>query len=487
MRRVLLAVLAGSLGPGCVAGGSAAPPDAHPPATDGGGDTGGAGSETGGGDTGEGCPPPTLLAPTGIDLWAGSRYDLVLAGADGAALDGTELACEPLAGRLVCPWTPEAAGQVALTAWASGCEPADLGALAAVAPEGVLPGGDRFPMLVYEAESTAFAELAAAGVNGVQTYATGEALAEWQAEAEAAGLPYSFHVDATEEIAAGLAAAGLGWWDLPEESRYWYEDELALIQALAAAIRAVDDRPVYMYLPGHYLASDIAWYVDTLDIIGAGAYAEYQGQPHAWIRWRVESEIEAIEQAGYTTDDRLPLGVIGVFDSTPYGGDGSDATEVVHDHLAAVAAGARGLYTFAWWHAVHDANMADSADAILEVAERVEGAEALGEWVARGVDEGDLDVTVTGGPDEVAVTPLYAEEALRYPSVRARAWSHAGAWAVVVVNSAEEPVEAVVSGLPGERAERVHDGLVEEAPGGELAVSLDRLEARVYRVVDTRG
>lgn len=143
--------------------------------------------------------------------------------------------------------------------------------------------------------------------------------------------------------------------------------------ALSIGIQAPQNRlePVYRYLPGHYTAADLAYHVDALDIVGARAYAE---QPHAWVRWRVDSEIEAIEGAGHTTDERTPLGVVGVFNAEMFGYSGiPDGTEVLHDHLAAVAAGAHGLYTFSWWHAVHDADTGESAEAILEIATRVKG------------------------------------------------------------------------------------------------------------------
>ncbi len=442
------------------------------------------------GETGELCPSPALRAPQETSLWVGSRYDLVVEGASAASLDGDALSCADVDGLLACAWTPETSGTYALHAGAEGCPEQPVGTLEVIPPSGVHPRGDRMGMAVYSADEAGgytLADLQAAGVNGVHTYGEGEYLSTWEAESSALQLAYSKHVPSEDEVPAAVADAGAGWWDLPEELRYWYEDEYGLLISLSDALRAADDRPVYMYIPGHYPPEDLAPYIDALDLIGAGAYAEYSEQPHVWIRWRVESEIEAIEAAGYTVDERVPLGVIGVFNAETFGYSGvPDRAEVVHDHLAALAAGARGLYTFSWWHAVVDPDVGDSAEGVLEIAARVSGPEALGEWILRGEDLGELSVSVSSGETDLSVTPLYYDVALSYPSVWARAWSHAGAWTVVVVNSSEEAVEATLSGLPGSRAERVYDGVVEEAPGGALPLSMGGLEARVYRVIDAR-
>jgi len=456
-----------------------APHDTQPP------------SDSRAGDTGDSaaCPPPSFLGDPTLERWVGSRYDLLFEGAQGATIDGEALACATLGLRLHCAWTPSGPGEPALSANSPGCAAVELTTLPVIEPSGVHPRGDRYMMALYSAEPSehvaTFSDLAAEGVNAAHTYsAPGDYLDSWQQDAATAGLIFSAHVGDADEIEPALTLEGLGWWELPEELRYWYPDELNTVRDLSQAIRAVDNRPVYMYIPGHYHASDIAYYVEHLDLIGAGAYAEYAGQPHAWVRWRVESEIEAIELAGYTIADKTPLGIIGVFDSRYVDNGGvPDRTEVVHDHLAAVAAGARGLYTFSWWHAVYDQDVGQSAQAILDVATRISGEEALGEWVLRGADKGTLDLSVTSGPTEVEVTPHLYDEPLVYPSVWARAWEHAGAWTVVAVNSSEQEVTSTVSGLPGERVERIYDGVLQEAPGGTLELTLGRLEVRVMRVV----
>lgn len=102
----------------------------------------------------------------------------------------------------------------------------------------------------------------------------------------------------------------------------------------------------------------------------------------------------------------------------------------------------------------------------------------------RGEDLGEMDVTLTSGETDLTVPPYGFGEPLGYPIAWGRAWRHAGAWTIVVVNSSESPVTAQVSRLPRVRAEHLHDGVVEDVTDGVLVVDLGRLEARVYRGVE---
>ena len=93
----------------------------------------------------------------------------------------------------------------------------------------------------------------------------------------------------------------LAWWDLPEEMRYWREDEYDMVKNLSAWTHKHDPRrrPNIMYIAGHYSAEAVEKYVEYLDIIGTGIYTEYSHQPRAWVRWRMEETIRGIEMAGH--------------------------------------------------------------------------------------------------------------------------------------------------------------------------------------------
>jgi len=60
-----------------------------------------------------------------------------------------------------------------------------------------------------------------------------------------------------------------------------------------------------MYIPSHYTETQVQFYVPYLDIIPASAYADYAGQPHAWVRWRMEETISAIYSGPRISDQAI--------------------------------------------------------------------------------------------------------------------------------------------------------------------------------------
>jgi hypothetical protein len=167
----------------------------------------------------------------------------------------------------------------------------------------------------------------------------------------------------TEEEAAEVirelgAYDCVAWWDLPEEQRYWRDEEFELIQNLSAWTRKYDprQRPNYMYIPGHYAADAIARYVPYLDIIGAGTYTEYAQQPRAWVRWRTEETIRGIELAGYEigpdyrNGQKTPIGIPMLFYSRDHCFAAMGPRQAYHDFWSCIASGARGILLFSYWH-----------------------------------------------------------------------------------------------------------------------------------------
>ncbi|MDP7110677.1 MAG: hypothetical protein QGH45_01870, partial [Myxococcota bacterium] len=381
-----------------------------------------------------------LLNPTGSEaLFVGTRYDLLahVSGETTAALDAADATaeCDELtaAGLLHCGFVPRSPGALTLTVTAGG-------AAAAVdvdvsEPGALIPTGDQFIVGMYEVYSEeAMAALAASHFNLVQTYPSlYYTTQEWQDWAAAAGLYTFADIDlgaTTEETIAAIEELGaqpqVGWWDLPEEQRYWYADEMATVVDLSALCRAHDPggRPVYMYIPGHYHADDIAHYVDHLDIIGTGTYVNYSGQPHAWVRWRMEENLAAIADAGYTTADRVPVSIPAIFryegaaDPTP--------AEVRFDAFESLASGALGIVYFGWWYAE---NVLDPAvgEEVYRVGDLIGGEAGFGEAVLHGVAHGELDVVVLQGPEQgPEFTPIYYPTPVVYPAIHAVAWDHHG-------------------------------------------------------------
>lgn len=127
--------------------------------------------------------------------------------------------------------------------------------------------------------------------------------------------------DARAIIADLPVRKNLAWWDLPEERRSWYPNEMAIITSYSQWTRKYDPlkRPNYMYIPGHYLPTDIKPYIPYLDIVPASVYTTDSLQPHAWVRWRMEATIEAIKLAGarigpdYLGGEKTPVAVVELF------------------------------------------------------------------------------------------------------------------------------------------------------------------------------
>lgn len=137
------------------------------------------------------CTAPVLVSPADTPLWVGSRYDLVLDGAVAASVGGVTLDCAQVDGLLVCAYTPGAAGAASVEGGRDGCPLEAVGTLDVTEPVGVYPRGDRYMVALYEAQYTdevaTLSDLAAAGVNAVQTYDSEPGLGTWQADAAAPG------------------------------------------------------------------------------------------------------------------------------------------------------------------------------------------------------------------------------------------------------------------------------------------------------------
>lgn len=253
-----------------------------------------------------------------------------------------------------------------------------------------------------------------------------------------------------------LAARGpVGWWDFPEEMRHWRKDEFDIVKNYAAWTRECDPgkRPNFMYLPNHYTADAVAKYVPYLDIIGVGAYTEYAHMPRAWVRWRMEETIKGIELAGakiganYLQGEKVPIGIPMLF----YNPDVMDVIspgEAYHDFYSCLAAGARGMLIFSYWHKRDQGMLHASYDAYARAAGEVSGPVGLGQALLFG-EELKVACEVTKGDARTwSFQVTNVPQPVSFPSVNARAVRYQGKVYVVAVNSSEDAVEAKLTGLP---------------------------------------
>lgn len=337
--------------------------------------------------------------------------------------------------------------------------------LAAVAQDNLpYPQGKRFPLGLYSIETLdEMKQEQPFGWNIAHTY--GEQ-PEHQSIVKVAGwfglvhLPKASEQETKTTIESLLGRGPVAWWDLPEEQRYWVEDEYQTIKDLSAWTRKYDlqQHPNFMYNAGHYQAEALAKYVPYLDIIGAGAYTEYSHLPRAWVRWRMEETIRGIKLAGakigpdYLHGERTPIGIPMLF-YVPGQMDIISPVEAYHDFYSCLAAGARGILVFSYWHKRDADVLQKSYDAYAKAAAEVSGPEGLGQALLFGEDV-PLGCEITDGPQQTyPFRPVGLKEDVRFPSVNVLGKRHAGKLFIIAVNSSEQPVKAKLTGLPGQTRE----------------------------------
>ncbi len=305
-----------------------------------------------------------------------------------------------------------------------------------------------------------------------------------------------------ERITQYAAYENVLWWDIPEELRYWYEDEQEMMERIPQLTRELDpmQRPNFMYMPTHSGAARIAHDAPNLDIIGCGAYTDYAHQPRSWIRYAIEREIDGIERAGfevgqdYLAGQKTPIAVLQLF--YPKGSSIISPIDARHDFWAAIASGARGVVIFSYWHKRDGGVLQATWDTYSECAQQLTEAN-LGPVFLFGEPYEDVSFGITRGPRMGApFTPTASDYEMRYPSLTVRAWTHEGNLYVLAVNSAERKLTARLSGLPEgatealalfETVEPEEEG-AEPLPralpieGGAIEDSFSGLGVHIYRI-----
>ena len=255
-----------------------------------------------------------------------------------------------------------------------------------------------------------------------------------------------------EQVRAVADSPVIAWWYLqPEELRYWRAKEMAYLDAATQAIREADPRrrPIWMYDPGHRNAEALAHTAKRLDVCGKGMYTNYSGRRDArvWVRWTIEQEVRAIEQAN---PGAVPIAVPEMFQQPD-----EEHLEWVpawarHDMYTALIAGAKGAVIFSMRRrdgfTAHDSYYRSYA----QVAREVSGEGGLGAVFLFGERRNDLSLRVVEGPATLALAFGKGEElhVEQYPSVSFLDVAYGTDRYLFAVNSSYGHVRAIVSGLP---------------------------------------
>ncbi len=209
------------------------------------------------------------------------------------------------------------------------------------------------------------------------------------------------------EINQQIVNDNMAWWDISEELRYWISNEQQILEDYTQLTRQTDiqQRPNFMYIPGHYDVPTIAEYVEFLDIIPASCYTNHQGLEHSYVRWSIERTKEAIITEGYTlgqdylNGEKTVMAILELFEDT-----GNLTPEgTTYDFWLSAALDVKGILTYAHFYSNSSSSLTESWNA-LKNANIIFKENNFGEVLLNGISQ-TTDYTITSGP-ETAVLSL---------------------------------------------------------------------------------
>lgn len=286
-----------------------------------------------------------------------------------------------------------------------------------------------------------------------------------------------------------------GWYLQPEELRPWRKDEMIFLEAASKAIREADPqkRPLWIYDPAHAGAKRLAAIAPWVDYLGKGMYANYvkMQENRIWCRWSMEQQLEAIAESGAKA---VPIAVPEMYHDSRHAPLTAEQiaripAQVRHDTYLGLVSGAKGVVVFSMrqrpslpleaWEAYYEA-YAGVARELLE-------GKKLADVFLFGEKREGIAIDVVEGPQtlEMLFPAGGVKEPKVYPSVASLDVAYGPDRYLFLVNSANEPVEIMVGGLPYAVAQ-AESLFHQEAPflvgEGEFQIQLAPLEVRGYRL-----
>jgi hypothetical protein len=365
-------------------------------------------------------------------------------------------------------------------------------------PDYPYPLGDKFPLGLYSIHSTEeMLRVRSSGWNIMHTYkfkSSFLSLAERASNFVLSSLPgtsNSISKTEFEKLMANLApASNIAWWDFPEERRYWRAGEMKIVQNYSAWTREFDSlkRPNYMYIPAHYSADAVQKYIPYLDIIPSSLYSAYAGQPPSWVRWRMEETTRAIKLAGaqegknYLGRQKTPVAILELF----YAKNSRVKTpaEAYHDFWQAIVSGAKGILVYSYWRKrTHPAleNVWLSYD---KAAQELSSSNGLSSAILYGSPINTISVDIVDGPSKTpSFFPYGSRQSMSFKSVDALSISFQGKVYVICVNSSEQPVVAIISGLPSSSSQMsLFGGKFTRLNGDSIRLSFAPLGVQIVEI-----
>ncbi len=290
-----------------------------------------------------------------------------------------------------------------------------------------------------------------------------------------------------EKVRNAASCKEIAWWDItPEELRYWMPEEIRYLKLAKKVIQENDPlkRPAFMYEPGHRDAAALAKLLPYQDLCIKGSYLNYSGMKkrRVWARYSMEQQMEAICLAGLP--QIVPIALPEMFQQPETGDRKRIPLWVRHDVYAMLVAGAKGVLVFSASKRPDFTAREEYLNAYLEVCRELTGPLNLGQVFLFGRSCRDLELTVLEGPKEIVLKNRTLQKT--YPSVAMANLSYDGSRYVILVNSSEQPVKVIVSGLvygSGVTVKSLLDHAEEfTAPEGDFDVELGGLEVVVLKI-----
>lgn len=276
----------------------------------------------------------------------------------------------------------------------------------------------------------------------------------------------------------------IAYWNLtPEERRHWKKREKLYLEEMYKLLKENDPlkRPVFMYEPGHRTAGALAKLLPFQDISAKGTYTNYSGQKNSrvWVRYSMEQETEAIKMCKKGIPFLLPE----MFQQPEEKELPMIDKWVKHDVYCGLANGAKGILVFSARRRPNFTAWEQYINAYLETA-KILGGE-LGQALLFGKDTTDLEVSVIEGVEKVEFKRRDITKTYPSISVKQLVWNNARY--ILIVNSANTPVKAMVDNLVYGSTVKVKDLLDAKAdkftaPEGNFEVELAPLQAVCFKV-----
>lgn len=234
------------------------------------------------------------------------------------------------------------------------------------------------------------------------------------------------------------------WYLMPEELRSWRPLELQYLQIAYQTIKETDteNRPVWMYEPGHRTAAALAKLLPWLDISGKGMYTNYSSrmEERIWTRWTMEQQNEAIAIANPNAQS---IAVPEMFQQPPPDKVADIPVWVRHDAYSSMVNGAEAIVIFSLAKRRNFAAHQDYYNAWAAVARELTNPDLpLGTVFLRGTELPDPALKITSGPETVTLSVTKTlKEPVTYPSLQVKRMEWEGNEYLFLINSTNGPLQ----------------------------------------------